>query len=220
MRLSFVVVIMFTLFKLPSRSRVGDLGLVQYFLLYNTYYVFRNKLCTVFDSDKRAFAIAITFYIFPFNPYSFYLSLFQVYYSIKYDEYFLNGLQQLENHSTQGFPQDWFKNIYSTDNKKVNLNKTNSKLLSIDRWVLRWSNIGPSNLYYSQVIYSKVPHAQFVLFAGDTFSFISNLCLHSLVQRANAALSNVKIWLSNNLQTWNQQKTEFIFHYCSPTTTT
>ena len=40
--------------------------------------------------------------------------------------------------------------------------------------------------------------------------FFSDPRLHSFVQRATAALTNVKTWLLNNRLTVNEQKTEFI----------
>ena len=122
--------------------------------------------------------------------------------------------KKLEHYGVRDVALEWFKSYFFNRQQYVSYNKATSNLLSIDYGVPQGSNVGPILfIIFINDLIKSAPNAQFVLFADDSSLFLSDPCLHSLVQRTNDALNNVKTWLLNNRLTLNEQKTEFIVFY-------
>ena len=59
MFLSFIVVIMFTVFKLPSKPVWLARDWANVIRLYNNYYAFMITLCTMFDSVQEPLSLLL-----------------------------------------------------------------------------------------------------------------------------------------------------------------
>jgi len=122
-------------------------------------------------------------------------------------------LRKLKKLGITGLALQWFSSYLKDRLQKVDINGNLSSAQSLDISVLQGSILGPilflcyiNDLYLCTSLFTT-------MFADDTACADSDLCLNTLITRANTELKKIATWFRSNKMMVNISKTKYIiFH--------
>lgn len=124
-------------------------------------------------------------------------------------------LKKLENVGIRGVALNWFKSYLTGRKQCLRVGQHVSDSHEVEFGVPQGSILGPSLfiLYLNDIQSQQTSNAEIICYADDTAIIYHSDTWNNVFSVVEQGLSNVSVWLQNNLLTLNIDKTKFIcFH--------